>query len=310
VLRLGVNSIDIRQIRCFVAACEEGSFSKAAKRENSTQSGVSVCIQQLESTLSHKLFDRVAVGVTPTLAGRHFYECSIEILRAMKAAQQRMVDIGDSFTGVINLGFPPSIFKSALPSMLADYVAAHPFVDFRLAEAYSGTLTDWVISGEIDAAIVTKPPTNLGLDIVHFFRDRLVLVTRKGSLVAPEGRNSHGFGIADLQKLKLILPSPRHSLRQVIEDSVPLNRSGFGKILEIDGQVGTLELVQKSDWATIAAESAVISEVKAGRLDSHPISEPELWHDLFLIQLRENVLPPVSKDFLDNLRKVLGSVVE
>jgi LysR family transcriptional regulator, nitrogen assimilation regulatory protein len=227
----------------------------------------------------------------------------------MKAAQQRMVDIGDCFTGVINLGFPPSIFKSALPLMLADYVEAHPFVDFRLAEAYSGTLTDWVISGEIDAAIVTKPPTNLGLDIVHFFRDRLVLVTRKGALPTPEGRTSRGFGIADLQKLKLILPSPRHSLRQVIEDSIPLNSSAFGKILEIDGMVGTLELVQKSDWTTIAAESAVVGEVKAGRLDSHPISEPELWHDLFLIQHRENVLPPVSKDFLDNLRKILGSVV-
>jgi DNA-binding transcriptional LysR family regulator len=36
-------------------------------------------------------------------------------------------------------------------------VREHPFVDVRIAEAYSGTLTDWVVSGQLDVAIVTEP---------------------------------------------------------------------------------------------------------------------------------------------------------
>ena len=300
-----VYSMDLRHIRCFIAAYEEGSFSKAAKREHSTQSGVSICIQQLEATVSHKLFERSAGGVTPTLAGKHLYACCTEVLKALKAAQQRMLDMTGSLTGTINLGFPPSMFKSALPAMLPAYMSAHPFIDVRLAEAYSGTLDDWVISGEVDAAIVTKPPVNLGLETSHFFRDRLVLVTRKGGLADAAGASRRHYGAADLQKLKLVLPSGKHSMRQLIESSFQLGGTASGKILEIDGMLGTLQLVRTSDWATIAATIVVIDDVKDGRLDAHPISDPELWLDLFLVQTKGTVLSAACRDFLARLKEAL-----
>jgi LysR family transcriptional regulator, nitrogen assimilation regulatory protein len=34
-------NIPLRQIRAVIAACEEGSFTRAAARENATQSGIS-----------------------------------------------------------------------------------------------------------------------------------------------------------------------------------------------------------------------------------------------------------------------------
>src|SRR5260370_31578041 len=55
-----IDSLDLKQIRCFVAAYEEGSFSKAALREHCTQPGLSVYIQRLEHMLAHRLFDRKA----------------------------------------------------------------------------------------------------------------------------------------------------------------------------------------------------------------------------------------------------------
>ncbi len=241
----------------------------------------------------------------PTLAGRHLYACCTDVLKAIQVAQQRMQDMKGSLTGAINLGFPPSMFKVALPLMLPKYVSDHPFVDVRLAEAYSGTLNDWVISGDIDAAIVTKPPTNLGMDTTHFFRDRLMLVTRKGG--QPNGasaRNGH-YEASDLRKLNLILPSARHSMRQMIEGSVPLNGSASGKILDIDGMLGTLELVRNSSWATIAAKIVVVDEVREGRLDARPIAHPELWLDLFLVQTKGSSLPAPTRDFLARLKETL-----
>lgn len=38
--------MDLGQIRCFVAAYEEGSFSKAARREHCTQPGLGVYVRQ------------------------------------------------------------------------------------------------------------------------------------------------------------------------------------------------------------------------------------------------------------------------
>ena len=36
-----MSGIALRQIRAVIAVCEEGSFTRAAARENSTQSGIS-----------------------------------------------------------------------------------------------------------------------------------------------------------------------------------------------------------------------------------------------------------------------------
>ncbi|MCC0039920.1 MAG: LysR family transcriptional regulator [Brucellaceae bacterium] len=51
--------MDLRQIRYFVAACEEGSLSAAATRLNCTASGVSQQMSALEARLRTGLFERV-----------------------------------------------------------------------------------------------------------------------------------------------------------------------------------------------------------------------------------------------------------
>jgi len=305
-----IGSMDLKQIRCFVAAYEEGSFSKAALREHCTQPGLSVYIQRLETMLAHRLFDRKARGVTPTIAGRHFYACCSDVLKTVNIAEQRMLDMARHVATGINIGVSPTVLKGVLPWMLPDYLRAHPYVDVRLAEAYSGTLTDWVVSGEVQVAIVTKPPLHLGLETTHFFRDRLVLVTRGTGSPQKKGRIRRRSA-SDLQKLKLILPSPRHSLRQVIEAAaVRLGATASGRILEIDGMLGTFELVRNSDWATVVASIAVADEVKMGRLVAEPIYGPELWLDFYLIRTRDVLLSRACQDFLRWLRETLARVAK
>lgn len=303
-----VDSLDLKQIRCFVSAYEEGSFSRAALREHCTQPGLSVYIQRLEAMLAHRLFDRKARGVTPTIAGRHFYACCADVLKSVSIARQRMLDMAGNVATNINVGVSPTLFKGVLPWMLPAYLSAHPYVDVRLAEAYSGTLTDWVVSGEVEVAIVTKPPIHFGLETTHFFRDRLVLVTR-GSGKHKKGRRPRRRSSSELQKLKLILPSPRHSLRQVVEAAaLRLGATGSGRILEIDGMLGTLELVRNSDWATVVASIAVMDEVKQGRLVAEPIHGPELWLDFYLIRTKDRLLSPACRDFLHWLKETLTQV--
>src|SRR5436309_1670500 len=43
-----MTEVSLRQIRAVVAVCEEGSFTRAAERENATQSGISQHIASLE----------------------------------------------------------------------------------------------------------------------------------------------------------------------------------------------------------------------------------------------------------------------
>jgi DNA-binding transcriptional LysR family regulator len=303
-----MEAIDLKQIRCFVAAYEEGSFSMAAKREHCTQPGLSVYIQRLETMLAHRLFDRRARGVTPTIAGAHFYASCTDVLQSVRMAKQRMLDLAGSVAAKINVGVSPSLLKGALTRTLSHYLPTHPYVDVRLSEAYSGTLTDWVVSGEVETAIVTKPPVHLGLETTHFFRDRIFLVTR-GDGKPPRGRRPiRKRRVKELGQMKLILPSPRHNLRQVIEGAVRLGATGSGRVLEIDGMLGTFEVVRNSDWATVVAGVAVMDEVKQGRLVAEALDEPELWLDFYLVRTKDMVLSVACQEFLDLLKQQLGEL--
>ena len=300
-----IGSLDLKQICCFVAAYEEGNFSRAAEREHCTQPGLSVTIQRLESAVGHRLFERKARGVTPTMAGKQFYASCVDVLKAVVQARQHMMDLAGSVPTQINIGLPPTMFKCVIPRMLPDYLGSHPHVDVRLAEAYSGTLTDWVLSGQTEVAIVTRPPAHLGLETTHFYRDRLVLV-RRAEYGSRKGKKPSPRRLSELAKLKLVIPSQRHSLRQIIESGVRLDGTPSVRVLEVDGMLGTLELVRTSDWATVVANLAVMDEAKQNRLLVEPIAEPELWIDFYLIRTKDALLSVACRDFLKSMKQTLN----
>src|SRR5579864_5583307 len=129
------HDIDLKQIRCFVAAYEEGSFSRAAQREHCTQPGLSLYIQRFESIVSHRLFDRNARGVSPTIAGKHIYVWCADVLKSVALVKQRMLDMAENVAAQINVGVSPTLFKGVVPWMLPHYLGRHPYVNVRLAEA-------------------------------------------------------------------------------------------------------------------------------------------------------------------------------
>ena len=66
-----LDSVTINQLRTFVAVCEEGSFSGAAKKLLRAQSAVSHAIAALEQALDMALFDRATRRAELSAAGRN-----------------------------------------------------------------------------------------------------------------------------------------------------------------------------------------------------------------------------------------------
>jgi DNA-binding transcriptional LysR family regulator len=83
-------SMEIRQVKYFLAACEELSFTRAAKRCNVAQPSLSVALQRLERELGGQLFVRASTGVHLTRLGRavmpHFEQINRHVERARKIA--------------------------------------------------------------------------------------------------------------------------------------------------------------------------------------------------------------------------------
>jgi DNA-binding transcriptional LysR family regulator len=65
-----LDAVSLDQLRVFIAAAEEGSFSAAGRKLRRAQSLVSQAVSNLESQLSVKLFDRTQKSPKLTAAGR------------------------------------------------------------------------------------------------------------------------------------------------------------------------------------------------------------------------------------------------
>ena len=69
-----IDGVTLDQLRTFVAAVEQGSFSAAGRKLRRSQSVVSQTLATLERRLGVKLFDRTTRYPTPTDAGRALLE--------------------------------------------------------------------------------------------------------------------------------------------------------------------------------------------------------------------------------------------
>ena len=103
----------LRDIRIFVAAYEERSFTAAAVREHASQSGVSQHIRKLEEGFRVKLFNREKGQVAPTPAADAYYSRCIQILRNIESSNNAM----RAFTGIsgdVFVGLMPTMTRATL----------------------------------------------------------------------------------------------------------------------------------------------------------------------------------------------------
>lgn len=267
----------LRQIEYFVALYDERSITKAARRLNVVQPALSMQISRLEKTFKAKLFERTSRGVIPTDTGRTFYGYCQKILGDVEEAERYLRDASGMIGGRLTVGLMPSVANSVLPEVLAEYKASFPEVKLIIVESYSGSLLDQLYAGSLDLVVVNHSNILGRTAIVPLFRDYLVLVTRRS---ASKKRVPAEIPSIRLQDYKLVLPSQRQGMRQLVDSIMASSGITLMPEIEIDSLGPTLDLVRESDWATILPIAAVKRAVDRKELRSQRIIEPDIPRDV------------------------------
>ena len=206
-------TISLRQIRAVIAVCEERSFTRAAARENATQSGISQHIAAVERALGVALFERSTAGVTPTAAGTRYYRRCVDAVGALEAAGEEMRTLAGRVSGPLRVGLMPTFTRAALAPALKDYVRQHPDVTLRIVEGYSGVLTDMVLAEELDFAVVPGFEGRTGLKSRLLARDREMLLSGKARGLKP----LKTVRLANVSPLKLVMPGLQNVRRRNLD---------------------------------------------------------------------------------------------
>ena len=167
-----MRNIPLRQIRAVIAVCEEGSFTRAAERENATQSGISQHVAAVERKLGVKLFERMAGRVTPTPAGLRYYKSCVQAVGALENAAEEARALAGQVAGELRIGLMPTFTRAVLAPVLDDFVPRCPEVRLHIVEGYSGLLTEMTLDEELDFAVVPAFEGTIGLKSRLLVRDR------------------------------------------------------------------------------------------------------------------------------------------
>ena len=293
--------MDLRQIRSFLAVYEDGSINRAAERLRLAQPSLSQQIRVLEESLEVALFERHARGVRPTPAGVRFHEHCRKILGDVEHAAQTMREFAQGDAGSLNVGLIPTVTKGVLAQVLPKFIADMPGIDVRVVEAFSGTLTDWVMSGALDFAIVTEPRRHDGLELRVLSQEPLVLVSGAGAGL------DHLVPVAfpSLPPLKLVIPSAHHSLRAMIERYIKMGNITVSRQVEIDGLFGSLEFVRNSDFSAIFPVTTVMADLDSGAFVINPIVAPQTSFDYFLVHQTERPPSRAGRELVARLEAAL-----
>jgi DNA-binding transcriptional LysR family regulator len=285
----------LQDIRLFVAAYEERSFTAAAQRENATQSGVSQHIRKLEQRFRINLFTREKGRVQPTPAADTYYRACLDVLRAHDAATKAVQGFAGGLEGEVVVGLMPTMTRCVLAPALARFTDAHPNAAIRVYEGYSAKLTQLVQGAELDFAIVPGMAGVAGVKSRLFMRTPEVLV---GSADHTSRRDMEPVRPGELGSLRLVVPSRANARRLSIETYFASNNVSVERLLELDAMLGTLDLVRRSEWVAVLPGIMMAAEPEPDTYVISPLSAPALTLDLALIEPARRAISPAASAFL------------
>ncbi|MNF58641.1 LysR family transcriptional regulator [Pseudomonas sp. Irchel s3b6] len=149
----------LRELKTFIAVTRYGTFAAAGMHIGLTQSAVSAQIRNLEQALGIRLFDRTGRQAILNAAGQR----ALPMAREMLELFQRMAVSDDvsEFRGELKIGAVATVQTGLLPQALLRLRQQAPLLEVKLVPGVSLDLLSQVDTGEVDLALLIKPPFDL-----------------------------------------------------------------------------------------------------------------------------------------------------
>lgn len=300
--------LTLRQIRYTALVQRLRRIASAARAGNISQPALSQQIRKVEDALGGALFERRGDGVHPTARGERFAEIAAFIETRSRLlseseksapAQGRRIAIG-ILPSVSQRGFLVNRITDAIVGMQA----RHPGLKVVVQEGPNGALQDWVTRDLVGVAIVeTALPHMPRLPLAS--SEELAAVAHPAQGLLPEGPVT----LAELARQKLVLPTTRSGLRQLLDAAAEARNLKLRPVLEVDALPMAVALLARMPVCTVLPPSAIANEVTNGDLVVHPIVEPTVSRRLFLIYSGDRELSPPERDLVNALRRSLSAGV-
>jgi DNA-binding transcriptional LysR family regulator len=155
-------------------------MARAAAALHLTPPAVSMQIKEVESQVGLPLFDRQGRTVSLSTAGEYFLVHARRLLVALKDADDEMAHFRKLESGLLSVGLVNTA-QYFVPQLLTRFRTEHPGVELRLRVGSNREeLATLLQHGEVDVAIMGRPPEEMGMSAESFAPHPHVFVAPPG----------------------------------------------------------------------------------------------------------------------------------
>jgi DNA-binding transcriptional LysR family regulator len=156
-----MRSMELRQLRYFVAVAEHANFNRAAANLHVAQPALSRQVMNLEKDLGMALLERLPRGVRLTPAGQAFLDRARRILADVESARGVAGDAVRGEVGVLRLGFNAvAVRNSVVPEALRRFRLERPGVQLSLNTLTSPEQIRRLHDQTLDVGFLYSPPAS------------------------------------------------------------------------------------------------------------------------------------------------------
>ena len=291
--------MQIETLKVFCDLVESRSFSRAASRNYITQSAVSQQVKNLESRFETQLLRRDGRTVTPTAAGRKFYENSRAILDRFEHLQQEMKSLGQGVAGSIRVATIYSVGIYEMSVVVKSFLKIYPKVNLHVEYSKGAQVYEDCLHGVIDLGIVPYPEARKGLRTIPLPADKLVLICAPEHPLAPR----RYIDFKELSEQNFISFEKGLASQRAIEKIFQEQDVKVKLVMEFDNIETIKRSVEIGAGISLVPFLSVQKEVQNGTLVQILFNDKSFYRPLGIIVRRKQSLSRAARKFIELMQK-------
>jgi DNA-binding transcriptional LysR family regulator len=292
----------LRHVELIAELYDCRSILKASRRLSLTQPTVTKSLQDVESTLGVRLFERSNRGLEPTAYGEIFARHAKIVLAQLRHAAEELESLRAGYSGRVTVGTLLAASASILPDAIALLKKQRPGVAISVVVGTYDILMPSLLVGDLDMVLGRLPEEGRSRALVYeeFYAEPICVVTRRGH---PLSRKRRRLSLRDLANEAWLLPLPETALRRQIERAfveaeAPLPRN----VIESVSILTNRALLRKTDCVGVMPYHVALDDVELGLLAILPVKLKSIESPVGAILRAPGTLPPAASALLDCLR--------
>jgi DNA-binding transcriptional LysR family regulator len=295
---VGTTTIETRHLKIFVTVYKTRSFTKAAEELYTSQPTVSEHIQNLETRLDCKLFDRLGRSILPTSEAEILYPRAIAILEDLHRLKEEISATRDSVSGELIIGASTIPGTYILPGLAASFKKEFPGISFEIRINDSAKVVEAVAAHELLLGVVGAKIPTAKLQYQPFAEDELILAAASDNPVAAE------ITIKELEKLLFIVRERGSGTRKSTESLLAQQHQTLNQLnicATLGSSAAVKEAIKANLGVSIISRHAIQDELASGKIKEIHIPGLTMKRNFYVVTPARRTLPNHYQELIKRL---------